>query len=89
MRIDALEVPADLGPIAPHVGAEPEVLLHREPTNVPRPSGTWAMPSRAMSSLARPSIRWPSNRTVPTGGTMPDTARSVVVFPAPLAPRMS
>ena len=41
-----------------------------------------------MSSLARPSIRRPSNRTVPAGATIPDTARSVVVFPAPLAPRI-
>ena len=41
-----------------------------------------------MSSVARPSIRWPSKRTVPVGGTMPETARSVVVLPAPLAPRI-
>jgi hypothetical protein len=46
------------------------------------------MPSRAMSSLARPSIRWPSNRTMPSRATIPDTARRVVVFPAPLAPRI-
>src|SRR2546425_7908604 len=41
-----------------------------------------------MSSVALPSIRWPSKRTSPVVFTMPQTARRVVVFPAPLAPRM-
>src|SRR5262245_32481905 len=56
--------------------------------NVPRPSGACAMPSLTMSSVARPSIRWPAKRTSPVVFTMPQTARRVVVLPAPLAPRM-
>src|SRR5215468_4688097 len=56
---------------------------------VPRPSGVWAMPRRTMSSVALPSMRCPSKRTIPEVLTMPHTARSVVVLPAPLAPRMA
>src|SRR5262252_9893409 len=46
------------------------------------------MPSLTMSSVALPSMRFPSNRTVPDVLTIPHTARSVVVLPAPLAPRI-
>src|SRR5262245_42161015 len=46
------------------------------------------MPRRTMSSVERPSMRRPSKRTSPLVLTMPHTARSVVVFPAPLAPRI-
>src|SRR5437773_1713066 len=55
---------------------------------VPRPSGTWAMPRRTMSSVARPAMRCPSKRTSPAVFTIPQTARSVVVLPAPFAPRI-
>src|SRR6266852_4968977 len=46
------------------------------------------MPARTRSSGARPSMRRPSKCTVPSVLTSPDTARSVVVLPAPLAPRI-
>src|SRR5882724_2970168 len=57
--------------------------------NVPRPSGVWAIPSLTISSVALPSMRCPSKRTLPLVFTMPHTARSVVVLPAPLAPRIA
>src|SRR5262245_41418270 len=41
-----------------------------------------------MSSVARPSMRWPSKRISPAVLIIPHTARSVVVLPAPLAPRI-
>src|SRR5215218_3168150 len=53
----------------------------------PRPSGTWAIPSRATLSGLRPVIDRPANVIWPAVLTMPHTARSVVVFPAPFAPR--
>src|SRR2546427_2232534 len=56
--------------------------------NVPRPSGTCAIPRRTMSSVARPAMRAPSKRISPAVRTMPHTARNVVVLPAPLAPRI-
>src|SRR3972149_451998 len=56
---------------------------------VPRPSGVWAIPSLTISSVALPSMRCPSKRPVPAVFTMPHPARSVVVLPAPLAPRMA
>src|SRR5262245_48644109 len=46
------------------------------------------MPSRTISSVALPSIRWPSKCTSPVVFTIPHTARRVVVLPAPLAPRI-
>jgi hypothetical protein len=46
------------------------------------------MPSRTMSSVARRSSDWPSKRTLPAVRTIRQIARSVVVFPAPLAPSM-
>ena len=55
-------------------------------TKVPRPSGTWATPSRTMSSVAQPEMRLPSKRMSPPVRTMPHSARSTVVLPAPLAP---
>src|SRR5581483_9497897 len=54
--------------------------------NVPRPSGTCAIPSRATDSGVPRSSR-SAKTTVPPRRTMPETARSVVVFPAPFAPR--
>ena len=44
------------------------------------------MPRRTMSSIARPAMRSPAKRMSPVVRSMPDTARSVVVLPAPLAP---
>src|SRR5215471_12774042 len=55
--------------------------------SVPRPSGTWAMPSRATSSGERWLMTCPSKRTLPPVlRTVPEMARRVVVLPAPLAP---
>src|SRR3954463_6635922 len=54
---------------------------------MPRPSGTCATPPRATASgVARPS-RLPPSTTSPVRRTVPDTARRVVVLPAPFAPR--
>ena len=53
---------------------------------VPRPSGTWAMRSRTISSVGMPLMSLPSKRTRPSVRTMLQIARSVVVLPAPLAP---
>jgi hypothetical protein len=53
----------------------------------PCPSGTCAIPARAMSSGLRPVRSAPSSSTRPLRGrTMPLIARSRVVLPAPLAP---
>src|SRR5271157_5755021 len=54
--------------------------------NVPRPSGTCAMPRRTMVSVATPSMRAPANCSEPSVRIMPQMARNVVVLPAPLAP---
>src|SRR5665647_1329859 len=56
--------------------------------SVPRPSGTWAIPIRAILSGLMPRMSVPSKRIRPVAGTMPLIARSVVVLPAPLAPRI-
>src|SRR6476646_2283922 len=52
----------------------------------PRPSGTCATPARATASGLLRAICLPSNTISPVCRTVPDTARSVVVLPAPLAP---
>ena len=52
---------------------------------MPRPSGTCAIPARATPPGARPS-RLPATTTSPSRRTVPETARSVVVLPAPFAP---
>src|SRR5450432_76985 len=57
--------------------------------NVPRPSGTWASPRRTIVSVAWPSMRVPARRTSPRVRIMLQTARSSVVLPAPLAPRIA
>ena len=54
--------------------------------NVPRPCGTCATPRRTIQSGGLPTSSVPSNRTEPFVSTMPHSARSVVVFPAPFAP---
>ena len=54
--------------------------------NVPRPSGTWAIPARATAS-GPPRSGLPANGSSPERRTVPEIARSVVVLPAPLAPR--
>ena len=54
--------------------------------NVPRPWGTCAMPARTMASADDETIDRPPNVTFPERGIVPETARIVVVFPAPLAP---
>ena len=53
---------------------------------VPRPCGTWAMPSLTMFSVDMVLIGLPSNSIPPVVRTMLQIARSVVVLPAPLAP---
>ena len=55
-------------------------------TKVPRPCGTWAMPRRTICSTGRPAIDRPSKRMSPVARTMPESARNVVVLPAPFAP---
>ena len=55
---------------------------------MPRPSGAWAMPRRTTSSVALPSMGCPAKRIEPAVRTMREMARSVVVLPAPFAPRM-
>src|SRR5438105_1205370 len=51
------------------------------------PSGTWAIPARTICSGPRPARSAPASRMRPPRGlSMPLTARSSVVLPAPLAP---
>ena len=57
--------------------------------NVPRPCGTWAMPIRTMSAGSLPTSSWPLKRNEPRVSIIPDSARRVVVLPAPFAPRMT
>jgi hypothetical protein len=53
-----------------------------------RASGTSEMPRLTMASVGSPSIRWPSNSTVPwRGRTMPRMVFIVVDFPEALPPR--
>ena len=53
---------------------------------VPRPCGTWAMPSLTIFSVDMWVIGLPSNSIAPVVRTMLQMARNVVVLPAPLAP---
>ena len=53
---------------------------------MPRPCGTWATPSLATASGDLRAIERPPNETRPVLRTSPETARSVVVLPAPFAP---
>ncbi len=57
--------------------------------NVPRPSGTCAMPRRAIASGVRRKSSARRSRTSPLVLTVPEIARSVVVLPAPFAPRIA
>ena len=57
--------------------------------NVPRPWGTWATPRRTMSAVRCPASSSPASRTEPSVDTMAHSARSVVVLPAPLAPKIT
>ncbi len=53
----------------------------------PRPSGTWVSPRDDIASAGTRDRSVPSSRTVPRSArTSPETVRSSVVFPAPLAP---
>ncbi len=53
----------------------------------PWPSGTCAIPARAMSAGRRRTMLAPSSRTCPARGrSRPEIVRSSVVLPAPLAP---
>ncbi len=53
----------------------------------PRPSGTWAIPRRAIRWDGRPAIGTPLWTTLPEEGrTTPESARRMVLFPAPFAP---
>ena len=53
---------------------------------MPRPSGTCATPCRATDSGVARARRLPPSTTSPVRRTVPETARSVVVLPAPFAP---
>ena len=54
--------------------------------NVPRPCGTWAIPSLAICSGRLPTSSVPFITTLPLVPTIWQIARIVVVLPAPLAP---
>ena len=55
--------------------------------NIWRPSGTSAMPARAMRSGALASMRLPRNSMLPArAGVRPMMERTVVVLPMPLRP---
>src|SRR5512133_3392388 len=54
---------------------------------MPRPSGTWATPSRATRSGPLRATFRPATTISPERLTVPETARSIVVFPAPFGPR--
>ncbi len=58
-------------------------------TIVPRPCGTCAMPAAAICSGRRPMIECPAKFAAPVPSIIPEMARSVVVLPAPFAPRMT
>ena len=72
------------------IGTETEILLGPSgPANMRRPSGTMTTPSFAIRSAGAPVTSLPSNRIVPfLGRNKPEMARSKVVLPAPLGPRM-
>src|SRR5262245_24570029 len=57
------------------------------PGKMPRPSGAWQIPSATRRSARILVMSRPSNRTAPAAiGRRPETARMVVVLPAPFAP---
>ena len=72
-------------PVAARVRAELEVLADVSSANVPRPSGTCAIPSRATAS-GRARQRLAVEADLAVARTVPEIARSVVVLPAPFAP---
>ncbi len=54
---------------------------------MPRPSGTWTTPRRAMRYAGTRSMRWPNEVIVPSSArTTPETVRRVVLLPAPFGP---
>ena len=55
-------------------------------TKVPRPCGMWARPSSTRRAGCTPANDTPSSSMRPRDGMLPESARSVVVLPAPLAP---
>ena len=71
------------------MGREFLILSRLRPVSakVPRPSGTCATPSFATASGPCRASFLPLNEIVPVRRTVPEIARSVVVLPAPFAPR--
>ncbi|OPZ63817.1 MAG: hypothetical protein BWY85_01502 [Firmicutes bacterium ADurb.Bin506] len=58
--------------------------------NTRRPSGTWAMPSAVTSCARMPVMDLPMNSMEPAIGVIsPDTARRMVLLPAPLEPTIA
>jgi hypothetical protein len=54
---------------------------------MPRPSGTWAQPIRAIRKGAIPVTSFPSSRTEPpVADSRPVATRATVDLPAPLEP---
>ena len=54
---------------------------------IPRPSGAWAIPFGTRRFDFTPWISWLERQISPERGfSIPEMARSVLVFPAPLAP---
>ena len=72
--------------VEPLAVPQPEVLGDAEPEEEPF-SGTCAIPIRARPLIDVPARSRPPNAMLPAiGSTMPETARRVVVLPAPFAP---
>ena len=76
--------------VAPGVRAEPQVLLDREVGE--RAAALRHVRDAGARDLLRLQCRAATarrTRSAPRAGIMPDSARSVVVLPAPLAPRIT
>ena len=57
------------------------------PGKTPRPSGAWIRPSVTRLCALMPVMSRPSNHTEPAdSGRSPESARIIVVLPAPFAP---
>src|SRR5439155_8815108 len=82
-----LAILGDAGAVPAAVGAELEVVVHREVREHQAPFGACETPSATISWGGMRVISLPSKRMRPArAGINPESARSSVVFPAPLAP---
>ena len=89
-RVHLFHVGADAVLVAPHVCAQAQVFIDRQ-----RGEGAAAVghvghaPGAPPLRWRVPTSCWPSNSALPPVRTIWQIARSVVVLPAPLAPRMA